>query len=330
MVSGRIFFESISFYKKPEKFITEHFTISAPKYVLNNEGPKIFFICHKGNWEGVFLYASIINICHSAVARALPNQAMQDWITSKRSRFGSKIITKTNGIKEMISTLRNGESLGLVADQSYPESSYHSSLFGTRTYSVQTPALLARKLKVPIFFNDTYYANGKWHLKMYGPYASDPYLSKEEDLKQMMDKLLQKQEETIKEHVTEWMWYHQRWKQGGYAHLPKFLRWDQILVILPEQIDDFDSYHSLIQKIRNHYPKSFLSVLCPIKFAEKLQIHNLCVYTYNFAKECYIDSYVFQAIFNFSEDINLSKHYLKRGAHISFNKDSFQNSTFFK
>ncbi len=326
--SGQIFFESLALYNRKKSALLNYFTLTAPSYVINNEGPKICFICHKGNWEGVFLYSSAMNICHAAVARALANPSLQSWITEKRSRFGSQMITKTNGIKEMIRVLKSGLSLGLVADQAYPDSPYSSSLFGVKAYSVQTPALLARKLKIPIFFNDAYFSEGKWNIKIYDAITSNPSLDKDTDLKQMMDQIIKLQEDTISQNPHEWMWYHQRWKQGGYYHLPKKLRLDQILVILPDNDTLFDRSYSLLKKIRKTYPRSFITALSPKRFTLKLRIPNLCVASYTSSKELFIDSYLYQGVFNFSHVHKLNKYYFKRGAHITFDWSSVVNFPF--
>jgi KDO2-lipid IV(A) lauroyltransferase len=169
---------------------------------------------HCGNWELLSIANSWKSFTGSAVARRQSNPYINKWIENVRTKFGNKIIYKSGAIKEVLSTLRNGGSIGILMDQSVVENeAVITEFFGEKVYTMKIPAFLAIKTGaavLPLFIN--YLGKGRHRIKFEKEVPIRISGNIEDDILVNTKIFSEYIEQYIKENPTEWLWIHRRWK----------------------------------------------------------------------------------------------------------------------
>ncbi len=169
---------------------------------------------HCGNWELLAIANSWKSHTFSVIARQQSNPYINKWIENVRTKFGNKIIYKTGAIKEVLSTLKDGGSTGILIDQSVVESeAVVTEFFGEKVHTMKIPAFLAIKTGasvVPSFIN--YLGNGKHRIRFEKEVPVRITGNTEDDMLFNTKIFSEYIERYIKENPTEWLWIHRRWK----------------------------------------------------------------------------------------------------------------------
>lgn len=174
----------------------------------------IFITGHCGNWELLAIAASWGGFTLSIVARPLNNPYLNKSLERLRSKFGNKVIYKSGAIREIMGTLKRGEDVGILLDQSVVEDeAVITEFFGEKVYSTKMPALLAIKtgaIVLPAFVN--YLGKGKHRIWIGEEIKLRTTDNIEEDVVFNTQQFSDYIERYIKENPTEWLWIHRRWK----------------------------------------------------------------------------------------------------------------------
>lgn len=169
---------------------------------------------HCGNWELLAIANSWKSLPSSIVVRPLNNPYLNKWIEKLRTKFGNKIIYKTGAIKEIMVALKKGETVGILMDQSVVENeAVITEFFGEKVYALKIPALLAMKTGaavIPLFIN--YLGQGRHHIRFGEEIPLRITGNTEDDIVFNTKIFTQEIEKYIKEHPSEWLWIHRRWK----------------------------------------------------------------------------------------------------------------------
>lgn len=257
----------------------------------------IFFCAHQANWEILFLEGTR-RMPGVAIGRPIKNTILYKWITSIREKFGGKMITPKEAIREGLRALKQGKFLGIVGDQGMPESSFESTFLGRRAFTSPIPALLAYKTGAPIIFAETIREkNGCYRIHYGEPIYADSSKDRDDEVRRLMESLLNQLESSIKRHPHQWMWQHNRWKQETPAEVFYAYRYDSILIALPPNFDP--KLPALIRKI---YPRAFLTALSPT------QVEEIETIIYSNPSDLFQDDYRFKMVFNFTPH-DLKSHY---------------------
>ena len=169
---------------------------------------------HCGNWELLAIMASVSAFPISIVARPINNPYINKIIESARKKYGNSVIYKRGALKSIITTLRDNGCVGILMDQAVlPEEGYVIDFLGRGAWTTKMLALIARKTDaavVPAFIHRT----DKGHkIKVYPEVGLSESDEKEtaviEDIKKFSGFI----EDYIREHPSEWLWIHRRWKR---------------------------------------------------------------------------------------------------------------------
>ncbi|MBS0630116.1 MAG: hypothetical protein JSS30_07850 [Verrucomicrobia bacterium] len=272
----------------------------------------IFFCGHQANWEVLFLEGTS-RMPGVAIGRPIKNRYLYNWVLNMRQKFGGTIITPKNAIKEGLRGLKNGSFLGIVGDQGMPESGYSSNFLGRLAWTSPVPAMLAYKTNTPLIVATTRRENGRYTIHFSDPIYPNLDTPKETDIKRMMDQTLDIYQESIKAHLGEWLWIHNRWKQQTLNTIKKPYRCDSIALFLP---DDENLLKDLPQ-IRTLYPTEHIALFVPPNYTPQIdaEIHS--------NREIFLDDLRFKLIINFTDNKKINKHYLKRSATAALNPKTF-------
>ena len=133
----------------------ERLVVETPETVaaaFADPGPKVFVSGHLGPIEMPGLYlASRSGRRITAPMETVDDPALQGWFERTRAAFGVRIVTLREARRALLAALRDGESVGLVADRDITGGGTEVSLFGAPAPLPIGPALLATETGAPIY-----------------------------------------------------------------------------------------------------------------------------------------------------------------------------------
>jgi KDO2-lipid IV(A) lauroyltransferase len=285
---------------------------------LIDQGRGIIFFCgHQANWELLFLEGTS-RMPGTAIGRPLKNKALYNWVVSIREKFGGKIITPRQTIKEGLRALKQGKFLGIVGDQALPESDYALDFFGRRAFTTPAPAILSYRTGCPIIVATIKRIQGKYRIHYSPPIWPRLKSPMQEEIDRMMKEALFILEEDIRKRPGQWLWQHNRWKQETPDNVYYRYRWDSILIILPKNFAP-----SSLETFRTIYPKAFLTIFAPLGYSTALS--DVEIKYYEKEDDLFITDYRFKLVFNFTENQKLKKHFLRQSALHVLTLDDLKN-----
>jgi KDO2-lipid IV(A) lauroyltransferase len=169
---------------------------------------------HCGNWELLALAFGLKVAPGSGVARAQDNPYINGMIGKIRKRYGNTLIYKKGALKAVLSCLKKEGLVSILMDQAVlRDEGFIIDFLGRGAWTTKMPALIARKTGapvIPVFLS----REGDGHVMTIYPEAP---LKREEmsesALKEDTQQLSSYVEEYIKQHPSEWLWMHRRWKR---------------------------------------------------------------------------------------------------------------------
>jgi KDO2-lipid IV(A) lauroyltransferase len=248
----------------------------------------IFFCAHQANWEALFLEGTM-RMRGVAIGNEMKNPYLTTWINGIRERFGGKIISPKEALKEGMRALKQGKFLGIVGDQGLPNSGYYSSFLGTMAWTSPAPAMLCYKMNAPLIYSSIERVGFKYKIHYSDPIFPDKSRPMQEEIERMMSLVLSMLEKSIQKKPGEWMWQHNRWKQEAPTNVYYRFRHDTILVLLSEKNEVIEELFKTI------YPKAMMRFIVANPVPK------------------FID-YSYKLVFNFTGNKRLSSHFKKQSA----------------
>ena len=175
----------------------------------------IFITGHCGNWELMAVYVSMNLTRVKIVARKQDNRYINRFIERTREKYGNLVIYKEGALKKLLSSLKKGEAIGILMDQSVIRTEGIVVPFlGKDAHAMKTPAILARKTGtpvVPVFIRRT--GNGHHRIEIGEEIPLDISADSEAALRQDTINFIKPIEEYVKKYPSDWLWIHRRWKR---------------------------------------------------------------------------------------------------------------------
>ena len=174
----------------------------------------ILLTAHFGNWElGAVAMGLWLNTSISVLAKEQKNVLVSKKMKFIREIYGNKEVLLGASVRELYKTLKNGGTIGVVADQRAPKNSMRVNFFGRSTAAFPGAASLALKLKPPLFvilFRRL--ENGKYVAEAEEiDYANLP--EKEDSaLVELTQRYFNILEKYIRMSPEQWFWMHNIWK----------------------------------------------------------------------------------------------------------------------
>lgn len=214
---GKSFAEVMKIYFGVGKKVVDSVRIEGGENFRNAsaKGRGILFVTgHCGNWELLAIAASVKLSQLAIVARPVNNPYINAFVEHARKKFGNSVIYKKGALKPIIKTLRNNECVGILMDQAvFPEEGYVIDFLGRGAWTTKMPALIARKTRAAVLPAFIHRADEKHIIRIY----PEIKLSDSDDLEEAVKKdtiaFSSHIEKYIREHPSEWLWIHRRWKR---------------------------------------------------------------------------------------------------------------------
>ena len=173
---------------------------------------------HYGNWELLAYCAGLFSgVPALIVVHPLKNPVIDKLLNRYRTRKGNQVVPMDNAAKAIVTTIRKGGVIALLADQSATyDKDIFVDFFGRPAATNEAPASLALRFDIPVLYafserqeDGTYWVNLK-ELK------HDDLQNSPEDIREFTKRHVKALEEQIRKIPGQWAWQHRRWK---HSHL---------------------------------------------------------------------------------------------------------------
>ncbi len=191
-----------------------------PDFGLNNYRkavdrgkPILYMTGHFSAWELLPAAHALHGYPLSFVTRPLDNPALEKYVTRTREASGNRVISKKNAGKEILRTLRNSGSVGILVDQNTdPKEAVFCDFFGLPAATSTSLALLALRTEATVLPGYlTVMKKGRYAIKFLPPVELIHTGEKDRDIKEntiLFNRIL---ESIILEQPESWLWGHKRW-----------------------------------------------------------------------------------------------------------------------
>ena len=169
---------------------------------------------HIGNFELLAACLSLKGYKVSVIGRDVYDPRLNTLLVKNRESVGLENISSSQDVRKAIKTLRTGTALGIVADQdSTRVKGIFVNFFGRAAKTPVGPALFHLRLGSPII-PIIILRNGTEKYKMLVKPALEfrPRGDKKKDIEELTQRYTEILEQAIRDHPSEWVWMHKRWK----------------------------------------------------------------------------------------------------------------------
>ena len=177
----------------------------------------ILLSAHFGNWELGALAAGQLGEPISVVARPTDNPLIEAEIARRRARFGNRVISKREALREMLRAMRQNETVAILIDQNVmPEEAVFVPFFGRLAATTPSVALLQRKTDaavVPVYTWPD--GEGRYRLTFEKPILAEEFAAgsgRAEEVRLATARYTAVTEEAVRKQPAAWLWLHNRWK----------------------------------------------------------------------------------------------------------------------
>jgi KDO2-lipid IV(A) lauroyltransferase len=174
----------------------------------------VILTAHFGNWE-LLGQSMVLNFGFgvSGIAKTQANPLVDRRINEWRSLVGNRVIPMETSLREILKALRNGEAVGLVADQAAPKENVPIEFFGTMVPTHQGPSALSLRTGSPIVsVFSVRRPDGSYDAIVQEVPSEDLKGDTEENVNELTRRHVKITEHIIRQHPDHWLWQHKRWK----------------------------------------------------------------------------------------------------------------------
>lgn len=165
---------------------------------------------HFGNWERLGHWFAAAGFPMTLVVRDANDSEMSDRVNEIRKSTGVDVLSRGNAARGILSKLRAGEIVGILADQNCDEN--FIPFFGKLCGTVAGPAVIAERTQSPILpVFCTYVGIGRYRIDIGQPIEPVPGFERQEGTMRAVNNAL---EQAIRQRPEQWLWMHDRWKSA--------------------------------------------------------------------------------------------------------------------
>ncbi|MCM8784201.1 MAG: mitochondrial fission ELM1 family protein [Candidatus Omnitrophica bacterium] len=177
------------------------------KKVLQRGKGLIFLTAHFGNWELSSLVAQIKGYPMVVLARQQKPHRLNELLNHYRGRLGAKVVVRGSFMRDILSSLRKNNIVGILGDQKSGKSGMLVELFSLLAWTPSGVVEISRHTGagvLPVFI-----------IREDGPYhrieVGDELPIEKED-KYFLRQFHIILEKYIEKYPHQWLWFHHRWK----------------------------------------------------------------------------------------------------------------------
>jgi len=173
---------------------------------------------HFSNWELMAQGVHQAGLTGAAVYRMVNNPLVDAWILKQRKVNGFPLLVpkSRDGTRDLIRTLKDGQTVAMLVDQKYHEG-FAIPFFGRNAMTAAGPAVLALRMGSPIVpvsierKREGERGVSRFRLVFHKALEVARTGDKDSDIKAVLLAINGFLEETVRARPHEWLWLHKRW-----------------------------------------------------------------------------------------------------------------------
>ncbi len=190
----------------------------------------LFVSGHLGNWEVAGWAIRFLDVPCSVVARPIENRFIDRRATGTREGTGG-VIRKKGAVRTMLTKLKSGGWVGVMADQNASEHGMFVPFFGLDASTFPAPAVLALRAGVPMYSAACLRGRDPMTFTIHLERLPRPPEGLDEDqaVRFVVEAYMRSLEGFVRVAPEQYNWIHRRWKSRPPAevpgpHLPAYAR----------------------------------------------------------------------------------------------------------
>lgn len=169
---------------------------------------------HFGNWELLAYTAGLFtNLPITVIVKPQSNKFADKYLNQTRISGGNKTISMYNAARTIVSELRHGNIIAMLADQNAGRNNdVYAEYFGRYAATYSAPAALSLKFNAPIIIGFAVRdESGVYNVELQRINPQD-FTNDERGIQAMTQKHVDILEEEVRKYPHLWAWQHRRWK----------------------------------------------------------------------------------------------------------------------
>ena len=186
--------------------------------IFEKNTPAILISGHFANWE---IMATVLTQSGRPVRityRKINNPFIDARVRRQREKYGTKFLIQKSthkGGRELLETLKNGESIAILNDQKF-NTGISVPFFGEDAMTAQGATRLALKTGRPLLPMVVVRDKSNFLVTFYDPIEINNTGNRETDVLNGVINVNQFIEDRIRENPAQWFWVHRRWPKALY------------------------------------------------------------------------------------------------------------------
>lgn len=173
----------------------------------------LMITCHFGNWELMGAWLAENGYRMSVVGTTLFDPRLDQILVEARDNAGYTNIARGKGTRDILRTLKKGDAVGMLIDQDTKADGVFVNFFGRPAHTPSGPAVLARRLDVPIIPIFMYLKDDlTYHIECLPALELVKSDNEAYDIQTNTQKCSDAYEAMIRRFPEQWVWMHKRWK----------------------------------------------------------------------------------------------------------------------
>lgn len=178
----------------------------------HEHGKGVLFVSgHFGNWEIFTRWFPAHGFPMTAVTRRANDPKAEELLRGTREQNGVHVVNRGNAAREILRALKQNRIFAVLPDQN--DADVFVPFFGLPTGTVDGPALLHLRTGAPLLFCwCVKMDDNRYRITFEPPVIVTPTGDKQADVEAVMTLINARLEAQIRQHPTQWLWLHDRWK----------------------------------------------------------------------------------------------------------------------
>ncbi len=175
----------------------------------------IFFTGHLGAWELSAYAHALYGHPLTILARPIDNPLVEALVARYRAGSGNRVLSKHRDLRALVSSLRRGETVGILADvHVQPRHGVFCQFFGRPACTSPLVARLARRTGAAVIPGYLVWdaARGRHRLIFEAAVPLARTADESFDVKENTARLTRRWEAIVRRYPDQWLWIHRRWK----------------------------------------------------------------------------------------------------------------------
>lgn len=222
---GMFPFESMKFACMPDSEAARFIRVDDEVVRLLEEGfalgrGLIFVSAHYGNFELAARAVAMRGHPVVVVVRAARDSSTTDLMNRLRLRNGMTSVRRDVAARPMVSALRKGQCVAILADQN--ASDVFVPFFGQPTGTVDGPARISLHTGAPIIVGACMRSDScAYRVLAEGMILPDTSVSRDDEIVRITTEINRLIERTIRRDPDQWLWLHNRWRSSPDVVVPE-------------------------------------------------------------------------------------------------------------